>query len=213
MTISFLLYLSVYPGLLEIRTQTWHPWRQIPALVYASLIVSLRKDWDSFKTWYCEYFLLINFNIITRNYCLNKTTLILVVAFLLSVSRYIMTLVSLSLIILIGVRFHLYGIFWKQKPWRCVVFSEEILSVRRPFSLNTELSEMCWHIANRCWTYSFTIPKQTSCFRCGSLHQTLILQFRSFDYDQLYVISYKIQKWVPLRPMKTVIRKKMGHTT
>ena len=31
-------------------------------------------------------FLLINFNIVTRNYCLNKTTLILVVAFLLSVS-------------------------------------------------------------------------------------------------------------------------------
>ena len=31
-------------------------------------------------------FLLINFNIITRNYCLNKTTLSLVVAFLLSVS-------------------------------------------------------------------------------------------------------------------------------
>ena len=97
-----------------------------PALVYASLIVSLRKDWESFKTWYCEYFLFINFNIITRNYCLNKTTLILVVAFLLSVSRYIMTLVSLSLTILIGVNFHLCGIFWKQKPWRCVVFSEEI---------------------------------------------------------------------------------------
>ena len=34
-------------------------------------------------------FLLIDFKIITRNYCLNKTTLILVVAFLLSVSIYI----------------------------------------------------------------------------------------------------------------------------
>ena len=31
-------------------------------------------------------FLLINFNIITRNYCLNKATLILDIAFLLSVS-------------------------------------------------------------------------------------------------------------------------------
>ena len=33
-------------------------------------------------------FLLINFNIITQNYCLNKSTLILFVAFLLSVSIY-----------------------------------------------------------------------------------------------------------------------------
>ena len=32
--------------------------------------------------------LLIHFNIITRNYCLNKTTLILFVAFLLSVSIF-----------------------------------------------------------------------------------------------------------------------------
>ena len=35
-------------------------------------------------------FLLINFNIISRTYCLNETTLILSVAFLLSVSRNIM---------------------------------------------------------------------------------------------------------------------------
>ena len=60
-----------YPGLLEMRTQTWHPWRQISALVYASLMVPLHKVWDSFKTWYCENVLLINFNTITRNYCLN----------------------------------------------------------------------------------------------------------------------------------------------
>ena len=63
---------------------TWHPWRQISTLVFASLIVPLHKVWDSFKTWYCENILLINFNIITRNYCLNKTTLILAVPFLLS---------------------------------------------------------------------------------------------------------------------------------
>ena len=75
-------------GLLEIRTQTWHPWRQISVLIYASLMVLLHKVWDSFKTWYCEYFLLITFNIITRNYCLNKAILILAVAFLLSVSIY-----------------------------------------------------------------------------------------------------------------------------
>ena len=39
-------------------------------------MVPLHKVWESFKTWYCEKELLINFHIITRNYCLNKTSLI-----------------------------------------------------------------------------------------------------------------------------------------
>ena len=56
------------------------------ALVYASLKVPLHKVWNSFKTWYCEWVLLINVYIITRNYWLDKTKLILVVTFLLSVS-------------------------------------------------------------------------------------------------------------------------------
>ena len=42
-------------------------------------------------------FLLINFNKINRNYCLNKTTLILFVVFLLSVSIYLQRLSSLGL--------------------------------------------------------------------------------------------------------------------
>ena len=87
MIISFLLYFSMYPGLLEIRTQTWHPRRRISALVYASLMVQLHNEISSTHDT-ASNFLLINFNIITRNYCLNKTTLILVVAFLLSVSIY-----------------------------------------------------------------------------------------------------------------------------
>ena len=53
-------------------------------LVFASLMVPLHKVWNSFKAWYCGKKSLINFNIITRNYCLNKTSLIFVVAFLLS---------------------------------------------------------------------------------------------------------------------------------
>ena len=51
-------------------------WRQVSALVYARSVVPLHTVWNSFKTWYCEYVLLSNFIIITRNYCLNKTTLI-----------------------------------------------------------------------------------------------------------------------------------------
>ena len=42
----------------------------------------------SFETWYCKKKMLINFNIITRNYCLNKTILIFAVAFLLSDSIF-----------------------------------------------------------------------------------------------------------------------------
>ena len=75
------------------------------------------------------------------------------------------------------------------------------LAVRRPFSLNSEFSEFCCRIANRCYTFtcSFKIPKQTSTvkfsrspkfifsfFRRGSLYQAL-MQSRSFDY-LLYVL-------------------------
>ena len=60
-------------------------------------MVPLHKVWDSFKTWYCEKILLIDFNIITRNYCLNKTTLIFAVAFLLSNSMHVHVQLQINL--------------------------------------------------------------------------------------------------------------------
>ena len=81
MIISFLFNLSIYPGLLKIRPQTWHPWRQISAWVFASLMVPCTKFDIPSNHDTSSNFCFINFNIITRNYGLNKTTLILVVAF------------------------------------------------------------------------------------------------------------------------------------
>ena len=69
------------------------------------------------------------------------------------------------------------------------------IAVRRPFSLNAEFSEMSWHIANRCCTWSFLIylnkllPSNfhkvwsliSSFFQTWILYQAL-MQSRSFDY-------------------------------
>ena len=54
-------------------------------------MVPLHKVRESFKTWYCEKKLLINFNIITRNYCLNKTTFCCSVSFVRQNILFILT--------------------------------------------------------------------------------------------------------------------------
>ena len=81
---------------------------------------------------------------------------------------------------------------------------QEFLVVRGSFSLNAELGEICWHIANRCCTFSFKIPKRISTikfsrsprfdifsfFRHGSWYEAL-MQSRSFDC-LLYVLFFSV---------------------
>ena len=84
MIISFLLYLSMYrssgnsnSNVASVKSNFGIGLRQFDGTAAQSL--------RFLQNIILRVFLLINFNIITRNYCLNKTTLSVVVTFLLSV--------------------------------------------------------------------------------------------------------------------------------
>ena len=86
MIICFLPYLSIDPGLLEIQTQKLASVTSNFCLVLTQFQrIAAQSEISSKHDTTC-LFLLINFNIFTRTYCLNETTFILSVAFLLSVS-------------------------------------------------------------------------------------------------------------------------------